>query len=183
VLSGQISATGLKPYATYQLKFEGTPTCANASGDDALNEIIGYKGRWWDIIEGNKDDSFYEANSEYQGGDHCIVGYLVWDYITADSSGNASKSVSTSSSYHVLRCGGGVCGTVDDSFLDTLDVAHNSILFCPADKVNGELERFSCGGLVLDPGTYHLKIILNEESFHEGNWTAVMDSPIDFTIN
>jgi len=46
-LLGTITATGLKPGMTYQVKFIGKPTCAyGASGNDAASEYIGYKGRW-----------------------------------------------------------------------------------------------------------------------------------------
>lgn len=45
-LSGKITASGLKPYTTYQMKFIGKPTCDGAGGNDAANEYIGYKGRW-----------------------------------------------------------------------------------------------------------------------------------------
>jgi signal peptidase I len=189
ILSGTIAANGLKPYATYQLKFEGTPTCQDSSGDDAMNEVIGYKGRWWDNTDNqnlNSDpasnDAFYLANSIYHGGSHCITGYLVWDFVTADSSGNASKSVSTANSYHVLWCGGGTCDINTNDYLYNPDSAHTDVDFCPADKVDGEIERFSCGGLTLNPGNYDLRIILNEESFHQGNWTAVMDGNINFEI-
>jgi len=45
-LRGTLTASGLKPYATYQVKFEGKPVCQNNSaGDDEANEYIGYKGR------------------------------------------------------------------------------------------------------------------------------------------
>lgn len=181
-ISGALTATGLKPYATYQLKFEAVPTCRDAvNGDNALNEIIGYKGRWWNYTdEQNNSDTDYESNMS-----DCIAGYLVWDYVTADGSGNVTKTVSADNSYHVLRCGGGVCNTVSDSFLVYPDIAHPSVAFCPADKVNGEIERVGCAGLTLAAGNYNLRFILNEESFHmgPGTWTAVMDAPIEFELN
>jgi len=186
-ISGTIAATGLKPYATYQLKFEGKPTCKyGASGDDLANEYIGYKGRWWDnTTNSNTDDAGYAANSIYKGGTHCITGYLVWGYITADASGNANKIVTTDSSYHVLWCGGGTCNVSNNTFLSQPDPAHPTINFCAADKVDGQLERGTCGGLTFESGDYKLNMILNEESFHmgPGTWTAVMNSDIEFKIN
>ncbi len=185
-LSGTVTATGLKLYATYQLKFEGQPTCKyGVSGDDAVNEKIGYMGRWWDnTANSNTNDAGYLANSIYHGGTHCISGYLVWGYITADSSGNASKVVTTDSSYHVLWAGGGVCNTSANTYLAYLDPAHPTIWFSPADKVDGQIERGSCGSFTFDSGDYKLGMILNEESFHQspGTWTAVMGGDINFKI-
>jgi signal peptidase len=192
-LAGTITAIGLKPYQTYQLKLEGAPICADAAGNDALNEIIGYKGRWWDNTTNSNlngspasNDAFYLSNSIYHGGSHCITGYLVWDYVTADSSGNVTKSAETSNSYHVLWCGGGTCNTSNNTQLQNTDGLNPpGYPICSPSNVDGELERFSCGGLTLDSGTYHLRFILNEESFHQstfGIWTAVMDSSIDFEI-
>jgi hypothetical protein len=184
-LSGTIKATGLKPYATYQVKFEGKPVCqSGVSGNDLANEYIGYKGRWWDnTINSNTDDAGYAANSIYKGGTHCIIGYLVWDYITADANGNATKLAQTANSYHVLYSGGGVCNSNINSYLAYLDSAHPTVLFSPADKVNGQIERGACGGLVLSAGGYDVKMVLTEESFHQGNWATVLMGDINFTIN
>jgi predicted ribosomally synthesized peptide with SipW-like signal peptide len=182
-LSGTVTATGLKPYATYQLKFEGKPTCQfDGSGDDALNESLGYKGRWWDnTTNSNATDANYVANHLT----HCITGYLVWGHITADASGNATKTVQTDSSYHVLWCSGGTCGQTNNSLLAFLDPAHPALNLCAAGNVNGQIERGSCGGFSFAPGEYKYGMVLNEESFHQGpgTWTAVMANDIDFKIN
>lgn len=193
-LIGQISATGLKPFATYQLKFEATPVCQEISGDNALNETIGYLGRWWNLTDNTNinstpaaNDAYYLANSIYHGGSKCIQGYLVWDYITADASGNVTKNVTVNNSYHVLWCSGGTCGSSNNSQLQNLDGAIDppGFPYCDATDVNGQIERATCNTLTLPARDYHLKFILNEESFHQnsfGNWTAVMASDIDFTI-
>jgi hypothetical protein len=186
-LTGTITATGLKPYATYQLKFNGKPTCQyGAAGNDVLNEQIGYMGRWWDnTTNSNTNDAGYLANSIYHGGTHCISGYLVWGYITADATGAATKVVTTDSSYHVLWCSGGTCGQSNNSQLAFLDPAHPALNLCSAGNVNGEIERGSCGSMTFASGTYKLGMILNEESFHmgPGTWTAVMGGDIEFNIN
>lgn len=191
-LTGTINATGLKPYATYQVKFSGKPTCAGSGGNDAANEYIGYKGRWTcisgatctgDAVARNRIDVQYEANKISHN--ECIVGYLVWDFFTADNSGNASKVVETANSYHVLWSGGGTCNTNVNTYLAYLDSMHPTILFSPADKVDGQIERGVCGGLALDPGTYDLKMVLTEESFHQspGTWATVLMKDINFVIN
>ena len=190
-LSGTITATGLKPNMTYQIKFVGKPTCAyGASGNDAINEYIGYKGRWTCLncsCSGagcNRTDDQYEANKAKPDTDptkECIAGYLVWDYITADSFGAVTKNIETANSYHVLWCGGGTCGQSNNSKL----IIQNPYPICAESDVNGQIERFSCDGLTLDNGIYDLILVLTEESFHQnsyGTWTNVMSTDISFEI-
>lgn len=194
-LTGTFHATHLKPYATYQVKLVGIPKClAPVKGNDLANEYIGYKGRWSCIncsCSGagcNRTDSDYQNYSPYRGnGSQCLVGYLVFDYFTADSQGNITLSditISSNTSYHVLFCGGGTCNSNNNSFLYYPDTAYPQIAFCPADKVDGQpqSDRGGCNGLSLDSGTYYLTMSLTEESFHHGNWATVLQSPIDFTI-
>jgi hypothetical protein len=195
-LTGTVSATGLKPYATYQIKFEGRPVCAEAGGNDTANEYIGYKGRWTcvsgigtcagDALARNRTDGQYAANKALAAGDpnkECIVGYLVWDFFTADASGAANKVVATENSYHVLYANGGTCDSTDNSHLGFLDPAYPTVKFCPAGDVGGQLERGTCGGMTLNSGTYDLKMTLTEESFHQGSWATVLQKNINFTIN
>jgi len=190
-LRGTIQATGLKPYCTYQVKLIGIPTCDDpVNGDDVANEYIGYKGRWTCtdcICSGagcNRDDIQYETYSHYKGGTQCIAGYLVFGFFTADASGNANKFIEADTSYHVLRSGGGTCNSNVDTYLGYLDSAHPSVLFSPADKVNGETEpgRGGCNGLSFNPDSYSCKIVLTEESFHNGNWATVLEGKIEFEI-
>lgn len=200
-LQGTVTASGLKPYATYQLKFEGKPACLyGAGGNDAANEYIGYKGRWT-CVSGptctgsasarNRSDSEYLSKScsknPHDPNCECMVGYLVWGHVTADGSGSALKEVEAADSYHVLWCSGGICGLKNNDELKQPDPANPGIYFCAAEDVNGELEHPAaspCGGLDMDIGVYDLKFILNEESFHKspGTWTAVMDADIQFEL-
>lgn len=194
-LSGTINATGLKPYATYQIKFIGKPICGyGVSGNDTANEYIGYQGRWTVLNVScsgagcNRTDADYAANKIKADGDptkECIAGYLVWDFFTVDPSGNATKAVQTANSYHVLWSGGGTCNTNVNNYLAYLDPAHPGVLFSPADKVDGQIERGACGSLILNPGAYDLRMVLTEESFHQspGTWATVLEKDISFTIN
>lgn len=206
-LAGTIQASGLKPYATYQVKFEGKPTC-NGGGNDLANEYIGYKGRWT-CVSGigtctgnanarNRTDTQYEINKALPEGDpnkECIVGYLVFDYFTSDENGDIYAddiALLSNTSYHVLYCNsdGGVCNSDNsNTYLAYLDSNHEAgdpepVLFCPYNKVNGQPEpgRGGCNGLALDSGNYDLKMILTEESFHQGNWASVLEGDIDFEI-
>jgi hypothetical protein len=192
-LRGTISATGLKPFATYQVKFEGKPICQyGASGNDLANEYIGFEGRWTctsgatctgNAAARNRSDAQYSALSPLRGnGSECITSYLVWGFFTADSNGNAVKTIETVSSYHVLFANGGVCGSTDNLHLSYLDPVHPTVLFAAASDVEGQIERGFCGGLTLNPGNYDLKIVLTEESFHQGNWATVLGKDISFSI-
>lgn len=199
-LTGTFYATGLKPYATYQIKLLGIPICSDSiSGDDLANEYIGYKGRWTCVstncaeqtaLQRNRSDSSYETNKSLLDTNpekECIVGYLVLDYFTADNNGEIvinDVDISGDTSYHVLFCGGGTCDSNGNTFLDSLDSNHSSVAFCPPEKVNGQPEpgRGGCDGLSLSSGTYNLMMSLTEESFHEGNWATVLEGLINFTI-
>ncbi len=194
-LNGQITASGLKPFTTYQVKFEGRPTCQyGPSGNDQANENIGYLGRWTCVSANcasqsasarNRTDVQYEANKLLPDTDpnkECLVGYLVWDYFTADSTGSAAKNIISANSYHVLWSNGGLCNTAVNNYLEYLDPAHPTVLFSAVDKVGGQLERGTCNGLILDTGNYDLTMVLTEESFHQGNWASVLKKNINFTI-
>jgi len=194
-LTGAFYATGLKPYATYQVKLSGIPTCLDPiNGDDLANEYIGYKGRWSCIdcaCSGagcNRSDSDYLAYSDYKGdGSQCIISYLVFDYFTADNNGEIvinDIDISSDTSYHVLFCGGGTCNSNNNTFLNYPDINYSGVAFCPSEKVNGQPEpgRGGCNGLSLDSGTYNLMMALTEESFHQGNWATVLEGSINFTI-
>lgn len=197
-LTGTIEASNLQPHTTYQVKFIGKPTCEYPSeGNNDTNEYIGYKGRWTCLdcsCSGsgcNRSDSQYESNSHHKGdSSECIGGYIVWDFFTTDSDGDATKVVITDNSYHVLRCNGGTCGVNNDSLLQNSDCSGTSpnYPYCVAGNVEGELERpgsIPCGGLTLGEGDYELELVLTEECFHSscaGTWTAVMSTDIDFEI-
>jgi hypothetical protein len=193
-LTGSMTASGLKPFATYQVKFEGKPICATDGINNLANEYIGYRGRWTCVSgatcmgnasDRNRTDAQYEARSYFKGdSSECIVGYLVFDHITADASGNVVKYIETANSYRVLWCSGGTC---DDRNNNQLNSSANPPVFsyCVPSDVNGQIERFTCDGLILDSGNYDLKMILTEECFHQPglNWTAVMDADVNFVIN
>jgi len=190
-LSGTITATDLKPNMTYQVKFIGKPTCQyGSSGNDSASEYIGYKGRWTCLdcscsgASCNRTDAQYETNKaklDTDSSKECIAGYLAWDYITANDFGDVTKTIKTTNSYHVLFCSGGTCGQMSNGQLSIQDPYPT----CAPNDVNGQIERFSCNGLVLDDGDYDLDMVLTEESFHQntyGVWTTVMGTDINFEI-
>lgn len=199
-LGGRMVGRNLKPYATYQLKFEGKPACMGeyaATGNDAVNETVGLNGRWWNIstnsnLNGspaNNDDYYYDYSVSYNDagdlGDNteCIQGYLIWDFATADENGDFSKDVAMDNSYHVLFCSGGTCGLTNNDYLvESGDSGFVGFPTCGPDDVNGQIERASCGTASLPSGNYNLNFVLVEESFHQGTWASVMGGDISFEI-
>ncbi|KKQ46741.1 MAG: hypothetical protein US67_C0069G0006 [Candidatus Woesebacteria bacterium GW2011_GWD1_38_10] len=190
-----ISANRLKPNFTYQVKFIATPTCADSeNGDDWTNETIGYAGRWYcPECEGttllqNRTDEQYEANKLLpEDEQECIHGYLVFDYFTADETGETETDVVSDTSYHVLYCT--LPYTLDTSVEPYCDYElkcddDTPLFLCDADGVFGQIERSTFSQLT--EGEYKgLKIALTEESFHQdcGTWSTVLWGNVEFTID
>jgi len=182
---GTLQATGLKPGFTYQVKLEGFGSLASTTEERLANEMIGLSGRWW--YNGNRDDAFYDDNKSTVN----IIGYLVFDFFTADENGNANVHIVSDESYHVLWCGPTVN---DNTYLDPVDVAQSPFsdyelkceqpMLCHADDVIPEIER--SGFSALPEGDYpNVRLVLTEESFHQscGTWSTVMDAETSFSID
>jgi hypothetical protein len=183
---GTLHATGLKPGFTYQVKLEGPGSLALTDDQRLANQIIGYSGRWW--YNGNRDDTYYDENKDTVN----IIGYLVFDFFTADENGNANVPIVSDDSYHVLWCGP---TANSNAYLYSVDVLQSPFsdytlkctvpMLCHADDVIPEIERpeFSA----LPEGDYpNVRLLLTEECFHQtycGTWTTVMDAQISFSID
>jgi hypothetical protein len=182
--NAHISATGLKPGFTYQVKFEGKGS--NSSGKTA-NEYLGYAGRWWEGT--NRDDSYYATYKNNPG--HNIIGYLVFDYITADSNGNAEADISSDGSYHVLWCGpssgsNALLYNVDKTQppFSTNTLKCSAPKLCSASNVIPQTERPAFTKLA--EGAYaNVIMTLNEESFHQdcGTWTTALTKELSFEVD
>jgi hypothetical protein len=193
-LSGSLSAAGLKPNFTYQLKLDGD------SGTPA-NERIGLAGRWWqeewngsawtngqnlnnkgDGSFPNPNDLLYferryvEDSSSPTGLHYRYTGYLVFDYVVTDSEGSVLHGFVVDSCYHVLWKTTQRVRTTDDGPISTAVFdADDSAAYedtggddYPGQSVSvfGEWERLPVGGVFLQPGTYSCRFTLTEESFH-----------------
>lgn len=182
---GTLQATGLKPGFTYQVKLEGSGSLALTTEERLANEMIGLSGRWW--YNGNQDDEFYYENKNTFN----IIGYLVFDFFTADENGNANVHIVSDESYHVLWCGP---TAYSNTFLYPVDVTQSPFsdytlkcvlpMLCHADDVIPQIERpeFSA----LPEGNYpNVLLVLTEESFHQscGTWSTVMDAETSFSID
>lgn len=182
---GRLQATGLKPGFTYQVKLEGSGSLASTDEERLANEMIGFSGRWW--YNGNRDDAFYDTYKDEIN----IVGYIVFDFFTADENGNANVKIVTDESYHVLWC-----GPMENSnaFLYSVDITQSPFseyslkcelpMLCHAEDVIPEIERQ--GFSALPEGNYpKVRLVLTEESFHQscGTWSTVMDTEITFSID
>jgi hypothetical protein len=195
-LQGTVNATGLKPNFAYQIKLEGKPTKVwGTAGDDWSNERIGYLGRWWCATDvANRTDAQY-AVCKALG--HTVTGYLLFDFLLTDQSGNASKPFHLDSSYHVLwNTQQGAPGANDrPSQVRTLaftDFGYGSPY--PAvttETIYPEWEpgRPTPGTAQFGAGQYKCTFLLTEESFHGwpsspgGNWAAALrDTDLQFTV-
>ncbi len=182
---GTLQATGLKPGFTYQAKLEGPGSLASTDEERLANEMIGLSGRWW--YNGNQNDTYYNANKNSVN----IIGYLVFDFFTADENGNANVDIVSDESYHVLWCG---LTAYSNDYLDPVDVQQSPFsdytlkclqpMLCHAGDVIPEIERpeFSA----LPEGDYpNVWLVLAEESFHQscGTWSTVMGTEKSFSID
>jgi hypothetical protein len=133
------------------------------------------------------------------------TGYLVFDYFITGGAGNAVVEFETDSSFHVLWKTSQRTHTDDDgpttsstfdadeSFdadeLSAYDDTGGDDYPLQTVDVFGEWERLPVEGVYLQPGDYHVQIILTEESFHgsgvityAGNWAGAMGANIQFFI-
>ena len=206
-LRGQLTANNLKPNFAYQVKLAGDPL-----EYPEANENIGFVGRWWrEVWDGasawiggqNSSDSDYLANGGVTDPTsptrlkYKFTGYLVFDYFSTDSKGNAVLEFEVDSSYHVLWKTSQRVPAPGDGEVKTATYKVNA-KSSPAYDVNfgrvtvgvyGEVERPPVGGQYPASGLYDCHFFLTEESFHgsggsyAGNWAAAMGAPISFEIS
>jgi len=164
-LTGQVTATGLKPNFVYQLKLEG-------SGDAWTNSTLQTIGR-----------------------DSSGTGYLIFDYLMADLNGNATTNFVTDSSFHVIYRtpdSTGISGTYGVVAPTANDGPVSYYTFDPdtsspwydveySEATVGlygmyESGRALPGTLQLPDGSYTCRFVLTEESFHDDSagsiWTG-----------
>jgi len=185
--AGHISAVNLKPNFAYQIKLVGKPTGLwGIEGDDAVNEMLGFTGRWWRTQPntGNSSDADYNAN--HDNPDYIFEGYLVLDFFLTNPDGTIEIDFAVDSSFHVLwwehqRTPGAcdspvkwttVTGSASDPAYDT-DVGPTDI------GVFAEIERLCYGTTSMPLGAYNCRLLLTEESFHQsgdgnGYWASAM---------
>lgn len=214
---GTLIAANLKPNFAYQLKLVGAPgTSANeriglagrwwqetwdgsnwSSGINLNVKGDGFSPTPNDLVYLDRRDETDPASPT--GYRYRYTGYLVFDYFITDRAGNAIIEFETDSSFHVLwktsqRIPTADDGTITsitfdaDDFPDYYDTEGDDYPLQTVD-VFGEWERLPVGGVYLQPGDYHVHIILTEESFHgsgvipyAGNWAGAMGANIQFFI-
>jgi hypothetical protein len=199
---GRIEARGLKPNFAYQVKLLGKPQKGargwGALGDDVGNERIGYAGRWWcdssHATQTNFDDSHYVNyyKNAPLGQEHAIYGYLFTGIFVTDRFGNASIDISGRNSYHitwqswqngrkdVLAGTWPLSAWVRDSTSTSPYYAYGAT--APAPKTVSLYYEYETGRaqpVALAAGTYHCRMVLTEESFHNtttngGYWQSVL---------
>lgn len=177
------------------------------NGDDWTNQQLGYVGRWWNDsnASGNTNaitDEVYQANT-----DDTIYGYqFIGDFVT-DARGNAEANINGKRSFHITwqdwQSGS------KDVFFGKFSISGFLNPGVPpryyaygrtapatdhaAQGENGlsrvglwyELQSDRPNPVVLPPGTYHCRMLITEETFHNfysgytqnelgGKWKTVM---------
>ncbi|MBN2455753.1 MAG: hypothetical protein JXB29_04315 [Sedimentisphaerales bacterium] len=148
----------------------------------------------------NPNDEVYYAHRDIEdlssptGLHYRYSAYRVLDYFITDANGDASFDFVADSSYHVIfktsqrspddvNDGHVVSSTFD---ADISSTAYDTDYGEQTVGIFGEWERLPMGGLNLIAGTYNVKFLLTEESFHgsglAGGWAAAMAGDAAFTI-
>jgi len=205
ILTGQITASNLKPNFAYQLKLDGNPI-----DYPEANENIGFVGRWWreqwdgtawvngvnsndaDYLE--KKDVIDDIGGSPTGLKYKFIGYLLFDYFITDGNGNAIVEWQVDSSYHVLFKTTQRTPTSSDgpvisyTFDPIINGAYDNDYPESTVDIYGQVERTPVGGIYLSTGSYTCGIMITEESFHgidgvySGDWAAAMGAEISFEI-
>jgi hypothetical protein len=204
-LTGVLTGSGLKPNFTYQVKLNGKPSYFwDVTGDDIANERLGFAGRWWlsqverstgSVVGGwNSDDAEYASwqSLGFTDGtyDYVFEGYLLFDYVVTDATGQASQTLTVDSSLHVLWKATQRPPGPNDSdpvaHVFVVDGASDWYASSQPDETRSlyaewEPTRALPGELSLPVGSYAVRIFLTEESFHEnasppssGRWATVL---------
>jgi hypothetical protein len=196
--TGTLAAASLKPNFAYQIKLVGKPESVwGEDGDDLTNERLGYAGRWWrkQPNPGNATDADYEAHKDDPG--YVYEGYLFFDFFVSDDQGDAYVNFTSDSSFHVLWATPDSTGDgqghrspgANDSAVRYYDFIASPLINAEAyDADHGtahvgvyaewEPGRALPGELELPAGSYNLRFVLTEESFHQdglgGGWVSVL---------
>jgi len=173
--SGSFDATGLKPNFAYQLKLQGKPI-EDPVSDQRLKDI----GRSYDIAP------------------NLTGGYVIFDFILTDRNGEVHHNFSLANSYHVLWKTSQRTPQPNDSAIkwqnveggpEDLPHAYASNVGPTSIGIYAEWEKGIPGNVNLPNGTYDVKFIITEESFHSqkgdtlgGYWSTVMGCDVAFTI-
>lgn len=187
------------------------------NGDDWTNQQLGYLGRWWDDEptppSTNINDSYFQT---YYPG-RTVYGYIFLGDFFTDAQGNCSKDIVGRYSYHITwqDWQSGIKDVIVPGspfaiggYLDNSDPTHYYAYGAnpPASGVateNGkssvnlyyeyEASRSGAAGFSMPQGTYHCRLLITEETFHNtysngtnntlgGVWKTVMATE-DFTYN
>lgn len=97
---GSLVVSNLRPNFTYQMKLEGQP-----DDDFNANLDLGSIGRWWVIDPadpsgwGGRNATDATVGAEFAAG-YTVLGYILFDSFTTDSTGSAILDFYLNSSYH-----------------------------------------------------------------------------------
>ncbi len=206
-LTGTITATALKPWFAYQLKLVGRrgirgPDEAANAGDPAAwsSWQLGRIGRWWcEHCHWNVSDADL---AQHVAEGHTVRGYLLFDWLVTDASGNATRDFALDSSLHVLWRVGQRERAPEDGPPRWYRIERGEHAYPPglagtvADAgmfAEWEPDRPAIGEVRLPPGEYRVQFNLTEESFHDnmdaeraleggGFWAWVLEADLAFEV-
>ncbi len=186
---------------------------------DWTNEQLGYAGRWWvdrylkttlAPYDGyNIDDREYERLKALKFQDrrywYVVQGYLMFDYVvtTPDGAipadlGSTGYELLVDSSFHVLFKTIQESPGTNDSAVTAFYPVRKPAYYDVSEPEAGdpvslfaqwEPTRALPNELLLNPGLYHARLVLTEETFHSqdttygGCWPSVLSGVIDVTIS
>lgn len=185
-------------------------TLYHADGDDLANEAIGFAGRWWaDYYDAtgtwvsgkNITDTQYTTVRDagfVDGAFTCIVkGYLLFGNLVTDGFGNVVQDGAVGAGFFVDSSLHVTWNTVLNTRLpepEDTDITYytfkrnNAAAYYPTSTrsttvgLYGEWEpgRALPGTLEMPSGTYNVRLVLTEDSFHttNGNWATVLYADI-----
>jgi hypothetical protein len=177
---GSLEAKGLKPNFAYQMKLAGKPVKGSRGwgkyGDDLANSRLGAAGRWWceSTHEGKPsfDDDHYRRyyTKAKPGQAHNMYGYIFIGTFVTDENGSASFRFQGSHSYHITwrdeqKAAKDVpAGTYTiesrEGYGYGSTVPGNTVKLWYEYQVNRPHQ------VRLPKGTYHCRLLLTEETFH-----------------
>lgn len=189
---GHIEGSGLKPNFAYQLKLAGKPVSGSrgwgAFGDDRASEAIGRAARWWnDSLQANSTDS--DFNRLYDNAPanqrQTIYGYQFMGDVVTDAEGNVSANFDGSKALHITwqdkqnQHRDVDAGTFTIGSQTAPYYGYGQSVPVKNIKLWYEWQSGRSHAVRLPSGTYNVRFLITEESFHSGltlggQWRTVL---------
>lgn len=188
------------------LDASGQPLPVN--GDDWANQQLGFVGRWWNDSQPSSNTNAISDSDYLSNTRDTIYGYQFLGIFVTDKTGNAEWNIIGNRSYHAtfqewqhgakdVFAGAFNLSAVRDQSNAAHFYGYGDLAPSAGDAKRGqngrpvvqlfyELERKRPKFIVLPRGTYHCRLLITEETFHNnfsapngalgGRWKTVMAS-------